>query len=151
VSRRVLPRAALATTLAAAMTAVAPLGAAPAGRAPTTPARVQVTAREHSLTLSRGVVPAGRLVVELVNLGEDDHDLAVRRIGPGAVTRRIGRTGPGLLGRLEATLRSGRYRLWCTLGDHRARGMVATLAVRAPATSARAPAAAGHPAGGAGT
>jgi hypothetical protein len=144
--RRRAPLAALIAALAVASTSMGPH----AGVAIVAPARVQVTAREHSLALSRSAVPAGPVVVELANLGEDDHDLALRRLGPGAVTRRIGRTGPGRLGRLETRLRSGRYRLWCTLGDHRARGMVATLAVRARATSARAPAAARDPAGAAG-
>ncbi len=119
------------------------LGGAPptvdAARAPA--ARVQVVAREHSLALSRATLRAGPVVVELVNLGEDDHDLALRRLGGGA-TRRLARTAPGAIADLETTLRSGRYRLWCTLGDHRARGMVATLVVRAAPTSGRPRAAA---------
>lgn len=63
-------------------------------------ARVQVVADEFSLTLSRQKVKAGPVLIQLVNFGEDDHDL-----------------------------RPGRYRLWCTLGDHHERGMEATLVV----------------------
>ena len=33
-------------------------------------------------------------------------------------------------GSLEARLLAGRFTLWCTLADHRARGMRATLTVR---------------------
>lgn len=92
------------------------------------PARVQASADEFTLVLSRMSVPAGRVIVELVNYGEDDHDLALRRRG--GVTKRIGVVRPGELGDLETTLRPGRYAVWCTLADHRVRGMRTTLVVR---------------------
>ena len=92
-------------------------------------ARVQVVAHEFTLALSRPRVKAGPALIELVNLGEDDHDLRVRRMAPGARTFRISATRPGGRGELELTLRPGRYRLWCALGDHRARGMEALLVV----------------------
>lgn len=94
------------------------------------PARLLVTAREYDLTLSRTSLRAGRAVIELHNLGEDEHDLALRRLGPGASTKRIRTTAPGGLRDLDVSLRPGRYRLWCTLLDHRARGMRATLVAR---------------------
>ncbi len=94
------------------------------------PARVQVSATEFQLVLSRGAIKAGPAIVELVNRGEDEHDLALRRLGAGAVTRRIGTVAPGGVGELSARLRPGRFVLWCTLADHRARGMRATLVVR---------------------
>ena len=94
------------------------------------PARVQASADEFSLALSRQSIRSGSAIVELVNYGEDDHDLALRRIAPGARTYRIGVVHPGGTGTLSRSLRPGRYRLWCTLADHRARGMVATLFVR---------------------
>lgn len=93
------------------------------------PARVQVGADEFHLTLSRQSVAAGPVVVELVNRGEDEHDLAIRRLAPQAVTRRIRALPPGGVARLEARLPYGRYRLWCTLADHRGRGMTATLTI----------------------
>jgi hypothetical protein len=94
------------------------------------PARLQVTADEFRFALSRGSVRAGPVVIELYNLGEDDHDLALRRQANGAVTRRIRVVGPGKVRQLETSLARGRYALWCTLSDHRARGMRATLVVR---------------------
>lgn len=103
----------------------------PATAAAPFPARLQVSADEFSLALSRGTIKPGTAVVELVNYGEDDHDLALRRIAAGARTYRIGVVHPGATGELERTLRPGRYRLWCTLAGHRARGMAATLVVRA--------------------
>jgi hypothetical protein len=93
------------------------------------PGRVQVTAREFTLALSRGRLRSGAAVIELVNLGEDGHDLAVQRAGTGTVVRRIRTVTPGSVGRLEARLPPGRYTLWCTLADHRSRGMQATLVV----------------------
>jgi hypothetical protein len=109
--------AALATTLAVAL--------APA------PARLQVSADEFRYALSRPALPAGAAIVELVNYGEDEHDLRLRRVG-GTRTYRIGRVRPGLVGGLETRFAPGRFRLWCSVADHRRRGMVATLVVRRP-------------------
>ena len=107
------------------------LTAAPLAFASTPPpVRVQASADEFSLALSRQSVRSGTAIVELVNYGEDDHDLALRRIAPGARSYRIGIVHPGGTGELTTRLRPGRYRLWCTLAGHRGRGMVATLVVR---------------------
>jgi hypothetical protein len=95
---------------------------------PPPPARVQVVAREFSLTLSRQTIKAGTAIVELANFGEDAHDLRLQRIGgrklygwpvaeSGAVEDRTLRLVPG------------RYRLWCSIANHRARGMAAILTV----------------------
>lgn len=92
------------------------------------PARTQVSAAEFSLALSRSSIRSGQAIVELVNYGEDDHDLALRRIG-GTRTYRIGIVHPGRTAELETRLRAGRFVLWCTLSDHRSRGMQATLRV----------------------
>jgi hypothetical protein len=96
---------------------------------PATPARAQVSASEFRLTLSRPSIRRGPAIIELVNYGEDDHDLALRRVG-GNRTYRIALVHPGKIGELDARLRAGRYAMWCTLADHRARGMRATLLVR---------------------
>lgn len=96
------------------------------------PARVQVAADEFHLVLSRTSVAPGPALIELANFGEDEHDLRLRRLGkPRARTWTLARVLPGEHAALEATLRPGRYRLWCSLADHRARGMRATLVVRA--------------------
>jgi hypothetical protein len=92
------------------------------------PARVQVTALEFEYRLSRLRVPEGKVLVELVNFGQDEHDLALRRLG-GTRTLALPRTLPGERHRRELRLAPGRYRLWCRLGDHAARGMYATLRV----------------------
>lgn len=93
------------------------------------PARVQVSADEFRYTLSRSAIARGPAIVELVNYGEDEHDLALRRAG-GTRTYRIGRVAPGEVGELETKLAKGRFTLWCTLPGHRERGMRARLRVR---------------------
>jgi len=110
--------------------ALAALLATAAAAAVRPPARIQVTADEFRLTLSRASIASGPAVLELLNLGEDDHDLALRRMAKGARTLRLPVVTPGSLGELEARLVPGRYRLWCTVADHRARGMQATLVAR---------------------
>jgi hypothetical protein len=116
--------------------AVVPLAtAAPLATATTpAPSRVQVSSDEFSLTLSRASIRSGPAIVELVNYGEDDHDLALRRVARGARTYRIGIVRPGKTGELETRLRPGLFRLWCTLAGHRSRGMSATLRVRVRAS-----------------
>jgi uncharacterized cupredoxin-like copper-binding protein len=107
----------------AALVAVVALAIAPA------PARLQVGADEFRYSLSRQSIKAGPAIVELVNFGEDEHDLRLRRVG-GTRTYRINKVRPGTLGELEARFAPGRFRLWCSLADHRTRGMSATLVVR---------------------
>ena len=93
------------------------------------PARVQVGADEFGYTLSRPAVKAGPVIVQLANFGEDEHDLRLRRVG-GSRTYRIRTVAPGRVGELEARFLPGRFRLWCSLADHRARGMNAVLVVK---------------------
>jgi len=97
----------------------------------TAPARVQVGADEFSYSLSRQSIKAGPAIVQLVNYGEDEHNLRLRRTG-GTRIYRIGTVRPGGLGELEARFLPGRFTLWCSLADHRKRGMSAILVVRKP-------------------
>ena len=92
------------------------------------PARIQVGADEFRYSLSRQTIKSGPAIVQLANYGEDEHDLRMQRIG-GTRIYRIAKTGPGGVGELEARFLPGRFRLWCSLADHRARGMSATLVV----------------------
>jgi plastocyanin len=98
--------------------------------APPPPARVQVVAQEFRFALSRQSVPAGSVIVELRNAGEDAHDLRLQRVGGTHVWGwRVAQ--PGDVVDREIVLRAGRYRLYCSVADHRALGMTATLVVRA--------------------
>ena len=93
------------------------------------PARVQVTALEFEYRLSRPSLKAGPALIEVVNFGEDEHDLRLRRVG-GTRTLSLGKVLPGEHAELAARLGPGRFRLWCSVGDHAARGMRASLVVR---------------------
>jgi hypothetical protein len=94
------------------------------------PARLLAFASEYRLGTSRASAPAGVLVAQLKNNGEDDHDLAVRN-RRGRVVATTGVVHHGGLGRLRVRLKPGRYVLLCTIADHEARGMRAVLVVRA--------------------
>ena len=48
---------------------------------PPPPARVQVVAKEFSYSLSRRKVKAGKVIIELINPGQDTHDLDIERVG----------------------------------------------------------------------
>jgi hypothetical protein len=99
---------------------------APAAAAP---ARLGVTAKEFSFSLSRTTLKRGPAIIELDNFGEDVHDLRLRRIG-GTRTYGLPATKAGRRAELDVRLRPGRYRLWCSIADHRSRGMYASFRVR---------------------
>ena len=111
----------------AAVTAAALLFVA-SGPATVNPARVQVSAKEFFYALSRGSIVAGPAIVELYNLGEDPHDLRMERIGGGKLWK-TPLVFPGAYYDLNATLVPGRYRLWCSIANHRQLGMTAVLTV----------------------
>lgn len=117
-------RLGLVAAAAASIAAVA----VPAGAAPVLPARVQVAADEYTLTLSRLKIKAGPAIIQLANFGEDPHDLRFQRVG-GTRIYAIKKTEPGADTDLEVKLLSGRFKLWCSISDHRKRGMQATLVV----------------------
>jgi plastocyanin len=93
------------------------------------PARVQVVAREFSFALSRSTIRSGEAIVELVNQGQDPHDLRMRRRG-GTRVYRWPVVRPGTYVDRAYKLRPGVYVLWCSLGNHRKLGMSAILVVR---------------------
>jgi uncharacterized cupredoxin-like copper-binding protein len=93
------------------------------------PARLQVGADEFRYSLSRSSIKAGPAIVQLANFGEDEHDLRLRRAG-GTRIYRIGSVRPGRVRELETRFLPGRFTLWCSLADHRRRGMTATLVVK---------------------
>ena len=93
------------------------------------PGWLGVSATEFHLTLSRGSVKAGRVIIQLQNAGQDVHDLRLRRIG-GKRTYSLPVTTPGGRSTLTLRLLPGRYRLWCSLANHAQLGMRAVLRVR---------------------
>lgn len=102
--------------------------AAPAG-----PAHVQVTAEDTSgyhFILSRTSVPAGSVVIEFVNHGQDEHNLQAVEPVEGAEAGGLKENvKPDAHTDLTLNLHAGSYTLFCSLPHHEEKGMKATLAV----------------------
>jgi plastocyanin len=113
----------------AAVVVAAALLVPPVSAAPIVPSRVQVTAKEFWFALSRRTVKEGPAIVQLVNFGEDPHDLRLKRIG-GTKVFRTPLVDPGEYYDLSVKLLPGKYRLWCQVANHEALGMKAILVVR---------------------
>jgi plastocyanin len=122
-------RLALAATLAALV--VASAGGAHAASSSRAPSRLLVAGDEYSIRLSRGAVKHGPAVIQFVNRGEDPHDLKLKRISRSpARTVSAPELRSGGIAEIATRLRAGHYRLWCSLPQHRDRGMRAVLTVR---------------------
>jgi plastocyanin len=110
-------------------------GAAPTETpaAPAGPVHVQVTAEDTSgyhFILSRTTVPAGPVVIEFVNHGQDEHNLhavePAEGVEAGGLKENV---KPDAHTDLPLNLHAGSYTLFCSLPGHEAKGMKATLAV----------------------
>jgi hypothetical protein len=108
------------------------LTGAEAGRGAVAPTRVQVVAMEYYFILSRHAVAAGPAIVQLVDFGQDPHDLRLQRVGGGRVYG-APVVQPGGIYDLDVDLHPGTYELWCSIANHRALGMQAKLLVTARA------------------
>ncbi len=93
------------------------------------PARVQVVAREYSYTLSRASVPAGPVILEYVDAGEDPHNLNAVPTAGGPQVASFGLVQPGTHTDEQFTFPAGTYTLFCSLPGHAQMGMMATLSV----------------------
>jgi hypothetical protein len=102
--------------------------APPPAAAAAAPAHLQVVQIEYRLLLSRGVVKAGPLALQALDRGQDPHDLRLRAIG---AAREIvaPQLTPGQRWNGVVKLEPGVYHVWCSLPEHAARGMRATLKV----------------------
>jgi plastocyanin len=89
---------------------------------------VQVIAVEYSFTLSRTTVPAGKVMLELVNHGQDEHNLNALG-GEGQLAGSIENTPANGVRDLQVQLRPGSYTLFCSLPEHEQKGMKGTLLV----------------------
>jgi plastocyanin len=92
---------------------------------------LSVAAREFSFTLSRPIVGAGSVTVELRNVGEDPHNLVISPDDDSHTPLASwADTDPGTTLRKSVTLAAGRYQLWCSLLDHEQQGMSVDLVVQ---------------------
>jgi plastocyanin len=88
-----------------------------------------VKAVEWSYTLSRPEVSAGKVIVELNNQGEDNHNLKLQREGSGDPPLVVPEAAPDEHTTAGFDLPVGSYRLYCSLYEHDEKGMHATLVV----------------------
>ncbi len=96
--------------------------------------RVTVTADEWLLSPAPARIGAGSTVLTLRNVGQDSHNLNLRRVGSGGKltgrTVRIDTIGPGTSRSRKATLTRGTWLMWCAIPNHKPLGMRNTLRVR---------------------
>jgi plastocyanin len=119
-----------AVLLASVAVATEVQASAPAGAAARTSHRLQVKAFEFGFTFSRPAVGAGQVTIEMNNIGEDEHNLRVKRLHSRARARGTRDVAPGTRVTRTFRLRAGTYRLFCSIGRHAKRGMSARLRVR---------------------
>jgi plastocyanin len=95
-------------------------------------ARVEVTAEDTEafrFVLSRPTVPAGKVIIEFVNHGQDEHNLNAIEPTEGSVSGSLPNTAPNAHLSLTLNLSPGSYTLFCSLPSHETKGMKATLVV----------------------
>ena len=114
----------------------APVGkgtpAKPPTAAPATPTHVEITAEDTEafrFVLSRSTVPAGKVILEFVNHGQDEHNLNAVEENEDSVAGSLPNTPSNGHLSLTVDLRPGSYTLFCSLPGHEAKGMKATLVV----------------------
>jgi plastocyanin len=90
---------------------------------------VQVTAVEYSFTLSRETVPAGKVIFEFVNNGQDEHNLNVLSSG-GEMASTFADTPSKGVHDQAVEMHAGTYVMFCSLHEHEKKGMKATLVVQ---------------------
>ena len=95
------------------------------------PTRVQAVADEFQYSLSRSQGPRRTGDDRARELRRGTHDFKLRRVG-GTHVYTIGKTLPGARTTKTLRLRHGRFKYWCSVADHKARGMKGTLRVTRP-------------------
>jgi plastocyanin len=84
--------------------------------------------------LSRPSVRSGSLTVQLINRGEDPHNMDIQKLGPNGELLgepiQIPTTKAGTAGEPRPiAVEAGTYKMWCTIGEHAAKGMRAEVTV----------------------
>lgn len=114
--------------------AAVPAAALAAGKKSQPVSHLLIDAQEWSLWPSRGTVPAGTVLVELWNRGQDMHDTWIRRVDAGGqmvgpVLGKVKATLPGDVSQATWHLKAGKYELFCSMPGHLKLGMHARLRV----------------------
>jgi plastocyanin len=99
---------------------------------------VSVTANDHTnpygYAPSRKTVRSGELTVQLINAGEDEHNMDMEKVGPGnspegPIVVAVSAASKGASTPATVDVEPGTYRMWCTLPGHAANGMETTITV----------------------
>jgi hypothetical protein len=85
-------------------------------------------ANEHfSFEPTRTSVRSGQLIVQLINEGEDEHDMDIQQVGPGGTLEgpvaKVPQTESKHQNSASLEVQPGTYRMWCTLFHHAEEGM----------------------------
>jgi plastocyanin len=107
----------------------APAGPGESPASPPVVTHIQVTSVEYHYTLSKTTVPAGKVAFDFVNDGQDEHNLNVFS-GEGSLTGSFPDTVSKGVRDQTIEMRPGTYTLFCSLPEHEAKGMKATLTVQ---------------------
>jgi plastocyanin len=99
---------------------------------------VGVTADDHTTPYtyrpSHSTVKAGELTVQLINKGEDEHNMDMEKVGPGnspegPIVVAVSAASKGASTPTTVDVEPGTYRMWCTLPGHAEKGMETTITV----------------------
>jgi uncharacterized cupredoxin-like copper-binding protein len=138
---------AVAVAVALAIPTGAGAGTRDGTAARTTPRQADVTERDFHITAPKQL-PKGDVVLKVANLGPDDHQLYMVRVGKRDVPLRDGgltvdehaiehrlvgvlRAGaPGSVRKLRVHLRPGTYELFCNMSGHYLGGMQSRVRVQ---------------------
>jgi plastocyanin len=86
-----------------------------------------VTETEYSISLPSATLTPGTYTFAVDNSGTASHDLVIK--GPGVDSAKTSQLKRGDKGEVTVTLQPGKYDLWCSVGNHKARGMQTTITV----------------------
>jgi uncharacterized cupredoxin-like copper-binding protein len=118
--------AALALAAAATLALAGAATPAPARTQAVQTTNVTVVMREYSFTLSKNVVPRGKVIFTVVNKGDLGHDFVI-----GALNKKTPVIGPGARRKLTVTFtKKGRFMYICAVGEHFFHGMKGYLRVK---------------------
>jgi plastocyanin len=134
-----LPEETPAPPTATSPGATSPSEATPPASTPEPEANaVSITANDHTnpygYAPSRKTVKAGELTVQLINVGEDEHNMDMQKVGPGnspesPIVVAVSAASKGASTPTTVDVEPGTYRMWCTLQGHAAKGMETTITV----------------------
>ena len=111
------------TTSSSTAAAGSSSGDSAAGQAQT----LSVSEADFSIKLDNSTLPAGDYTITVKNDGHATHNLVVEQNGSDVA--KSDSIGPGASATFTVTLAAGKYVFYCSIGNHRAMGMVTDVTV----------------------